>query len=85
CALPICETKRKIGDIVYYATDEYDALQAADCLLLVTEWKEFRVPDKELMKQKMKNYAIFDGRNIYDGHEMIAAGFDYFSIGKNWK
>lgn len=79
------ETKRKIGDIVYYATDEYDALQAADCLLLVTEWKEFRVPDKELMKQKMKNYAIFDGRNIYDGHEMIAAGFDYFSIGKNWK
>jgi UDPglucose 6-dehydrogenase len=78
------ESKRRIGDIIEYSRGEYEAVEGADCLLLVTEWKEFRVPDLGLMKKLMKNYAIFDGRNIYDGNEIKAAGFDYFGIGKNW-
>ena len=75
------ETRRKIGDKITYAKDEYEALEDADCLLLVTEWKEFRVPDLDLMKKLLKNNVIFDGRNIYDASEIRAAGFEYFGIG----
>jgi UDPglucose 6-dehydrogenase len=75
------ETRRRIGDSVEYAEDPYKALIDADCLLLVTEWKEFRVPDMALMKKLLKNPVIFDGRNIYDAKEMAAAGFEYFGIG----
>jgi UDPglucose 6-dehydrogenase len=75
------ETKRRIGNVIEYASGEYEALEGADCLLLVTEWKEFRVPDLVLIKKLLKNSAIFDGRNIYDAAEMRAAGFDYFGIG----
>lgn len=75
------ETNRRIGNIIYYSKDEYDALQDADCLLLVTEWKEFRVPDFDLMKKLLKNNVIFDGRNIYDAAEIRATGFEYFGIG----
>jgi len=75
------ETRRKIGDKITYAKDEYETLEDADCLLLVTEWKEFRVPDLDLMKKLLKNNVIFDGRNIYDASEIRAAGFEYFGIG----
>jgi UDPglucose 6-dehydrogenase len=75
------ETRRRIGDIIGYAKDPYEAITSADCLLLVTEWKEFRVPDLDLMKKHLKNHVIFDGRNIYDAQEMKSAGFDYFGIG----
>ncbi len=75
------ETRRKIGDIVIYANDPYEAIEGADCLLLVTEWKEFRVPDYAKMKELLKNHVIFDGRNIYDRNEIEAAGFTYFGIG----
>jgi UDPglucose 6-dehydrogenase len=75
------ESKRRIGDIIEYAKDEYSALQDADCLLLVTEWKEFRLPDLDLMKKLMRNHVIFDGRNIYDAKEIKAAGFEYYCIG----
>jgi UDPglucose 6-dehydrogenase len=75
------ETKRKIGDKIEYAKDEYDALKGADCLLLVTEWKEFRVPDLKQVRELLKNTVIFDGRNIYDPAEMEAAGIEYFGIG----
>jgi UDPglucose 6-dehydrogenase len=76
------EAKRVLDDEVNLVEDQYEALDQADCLLLVTEWKEFRVPRLELMKEKMNNAAIFDGRNIYDAAELVAAGFDYFAIGK---
>jgi UDPglucose 6-dehydrogenase len=75
------ECKRKIGDIVTYATDMYNALIDADCLLLVTEWKEFRLPDMEMMKKLMAKAVIFDGRNIYDANEFKSRGFEYFCIG----
>jgi UDPglucose 6-dehydrogenase len=80
--IAMAESRRRIGNIIEYTQGEYDAVEGADCLLLVTEWKEFRVPDLEQMKKLMKNFAIFDGRNIYDGNEIKAAGFDYFGIGK---
>ncbi len=76
------EAKRILGDSVEVVGDQYAALDNADCLLLITEWKEFRVPRQEAMKEKMNNPAIFDGRNIYDAADMKAAGFDYFAIGK---
>jgi UDPglucose 6-dehydrogenase len=75
------ETRRRIGDLIEYAEDPYKAIIDADCLLLVTEWKEFRVPDLEIMKKNLKNHVIFDGRNIYDAKEMTAAGFEYHGIG----
>lgn len=75
------ETQRRIGDVITYAEDPYEALNGADCLLLVTEWKEFRLPDLVLMKKLLKNHVIFDGRNIYVAKEMKAAGFEYFGIG----
>jgi UDPglucose 6-dehydrogenase len=75
------ETRRRIGDIIGYAKDPYEAITGADCLLLVTEWKEFRVPDLDLMKKHLKNHVIFDGRNIFDSKEIKEAGFEYYGIG----
>jgi len=77
------ECHRRIGDAIVYANDPYDALNGADCLLLVTEWSEFRLPDFGKIKTTLKSPAIFDGRNIYDPAEMKDKGFDYFCIGIN--
>lgn len=76
------ESKRRIGDIVYYAQDMYDAALDADALMLVTEWKEFRLPSWPVIKKTMVNHVIFDGRNIYDKKEIEEQGFDYYCIGK---
>lgn len=75
------EARHKLGDTIVYAKDPYEALIDADCLLLVTEWKEFRIPNFNVMKKLMVQPAVFDGRNIYDIEEMKAAGFDYYCIG----
>ena len=75
------EAKHKLGDSVYYAKDDYDAIKDADCLFLITEWKEFRFPNLDLMKKIMKNPVIFDGRNIYDRKELEKKGFYYSCIG----
>jgi UDPglucose 6-dehydrogenase len=75
------EAHRRIGDTVTYAKDPYGAVEGADCLVLVTEWSEFRVPDFEKIKKILKQPAIFDGRNIYEPAEMKNKGFDYFCIG----
>lgn len=76
------ECKRRIGNIINYASDPYEAIQEADALLLVTEWSEFRIPDFEKMKTLMKEKIIFDGRNIYEPNEVKSAGFIYYGIGK---
>ncbi len=76
------EAKRLLGNSIELAQRQYDVLADADCLLLVTEWKEFRVPDLQKMKELMNAPLIFDGRNIYDKAEMEAMGFSYFGIGK---
>ncbi len=75
------ESKHMIGDKIRYAKDAYEALAAADALLLVTEWREFRVPDWDRVKKTMKQHVVFDGRNIYSGPEMRALGFAYAGIG----
>jgi UDPglucose 6-dehydrogenase len=76
------EAKHKLGDSVYYAKDDYDALKDADCMFLITEWKEFRFPNLDLIKKIMKSPVIFDGRNIYDRMELEKKGFVYFCIGQ---
>jgi UDPglucose 6-dehydrogenase len=76
------ESKRRIGDCIKYADDIYDAVEGADALLLVTEWKEFRLPTWVDIKAKMRTPLIIDGRNIYDAHELNDLGFIYKSIGR---
>ena len=81
--------KTIMGDRIEYSKDQYEALNDADALVVVTEWSEFRTPDFELMKSKMKNPAVFDGRNIWALDKMKEMGFDYHCIGrpshKNWR
>lgn len=76
------EARRILGNSVYYANDIYDAVLDADALLLVTEWKEFRLPSWAVIKKAMNKPVVFDGRNIYDSNEMEAFGFYYTGIGK---
>ena len=76
------ESKRRIGDTIFYACDIYDALLDADALMLVTEWKEFRLPAWGVVKKTMKQPVILDGRNIYDVKELQDLGFVYHCIGK---
>jgi UDPglucose 6-dehydrogenase len=75
------EAKRIIGDKISYTEDQYDVLIEADCLVLVTEWPEFKFPNFNVISKLLKKKAVFDGRNIYDRVEMKAKGFDYFCIG----
>jgi len=76
------ECRRRIGDAVTYGHDMYDTAQGADALLLVTEWKEFRMPNVETLLDKMTGRLILDGRNILDSEELHQAGFEYHCIGK---
>lgn len=76
------ECKRRIGGRVTYAKDMYDAVLDADALLMLTEWKQFRLPSWGVVKKTMNQAVVFDGRNIYDAEEMREAGFEYFCIGR---
>ena len=80
--IAIPESRRRIGDAVRYAKDIYDAVVDADALLLVTEWKEFRMPSWAAIKKLMANPLVVDGRNIYDPKEMEEYGFEYHCIGR---
>ena len=76
------ECRRRIGDSVCYATDMYDAALDADALMLVTEWKEFRLPSWVVIKKAMRTPVLLDGRNIYEKKEIEELGFTYHCIGK---
>lgn len=76
------ECKRRIGDSVTYCNDMYDAVLDADAMLLLTEWKEFRLPTWNVIKREMKRPLIIDGRNIFDAEDLQEAGFEYHCIGK---
>ena len=76
------ECKRRVGDKVVYATDMYDAVLDADALLLVTEWKEFRMPSWGVVKKTMRQAVVIDGRNIYDVNELKAINIEYRCIGQ---
>ena len=75
------EAKHHLGNSIIYAKDQYEALIDADCLVLVTEWSEFKFPNFNIIKKLMTGPVIFDGRNIYDVNEMQRLGFEYFGIG----
>ncbi|MGL5937303.1 MAG: UDP-glucose dehydrogenase family protein [Phocaeicola sp.] len=76
------EAHRRLTDSIIYATDMYDALLDADALLLLTEWKEFRLPSWKVVKKSMKQPILLDGRNIYDAKELKDLGFVYHCIGR---
>lgn len=75
------EAKHSLQERITYCKKQEDALIDADALLIVTEWSEFRAPNFDDVKLKLKNAVIFDGRNIYDADELRALGFDYYGIG----
>jgi UDPglucose 6-dehydrogenase len=70
------------GDKLKYAAHEMDALEGADALAINTEWSEFRHPDFAEMRRRMAQPVVFDGRNLYEPEPMKAAGFTYYSIGR---
>lgn len=76
------ECRRIIGDKIEYYENKYDALQNADALILLTEWKEFRLPDWNVVANKMHRKLILDGRNIFDNDDLAEHGFEYHCIGK---
>ena len=74
--------RRILGDKISYAKDMYSALENADCLLIATEWSEFKNPNFKIMAAKMNNKAIFDGRNMFALEQVENSGFYYKSIGR---
>ena len=61
---------------------KYKVLEDSDALILLTEWKEFRSPDFEMIKEQLNTSVIFDGRNQYTGFDLDKRGFEYYQIGK---
>ena len=76
------ECRRRIGNSVVYCRDKYDAVLDADALLLLTEWKEFRLPTWGVVAKAMKRPLVIDGRNIFDVEELEEYGFEYYCIGR---
>ena len=66
-------------------SDKYDVLQNVSGLIVMTEWREFKVPDFDQLKSRMKSHVIFDARNIYVPQEIEEQGFEYYAIGRQWK
>ncbi len=75
------ETRKVLGGQVAYAHDIYEAVLDADALVLVTEWKEFRIPQWEVIRRSMRQPLVLDGRNVFDRAELEAQGFTYHGIG----
>lgn len=74
--------KKAIGDKVTYASNQYEAIDGADALLIVTEWSVFRSPDFDKIDSLLKNKVIFDGRNLFELSKMEELGYKYISIGR---
>jgi len=79
-AMPVA--RQLFGDTIDYCESTYDTLEGADCLLIVTEWEEFKQPDFERMRTLLKHPVIFDGRNLYNPETMRQHGFNYISVGR---
>ena len=77
------EAQRILGDSIEYSNDQYQALEGADALVVVTEWPEFRSPDFDKISKLLRHKAIFDGRNIYEPNDVLGQGFYYDCIGRN--
>jgi len=78
----LAPARQVFGDAIEYAGNNYDALDGAAALVLVTEWNEYRYPDFGRMKELLASPVVFDGRNLYNPEEMRKLGYDYFGIGR---
>ena len=78
----MAEAEKVFGKRIEYVKDNYEVVNGVDALVVITEWNEFRRPNFEKVKSLMKTPVIFDGRNIYDPHEMRSMGFTYYGIGR---
>ena len=76
------EARRRLGDRIEFAESNYDALEGADALVVVTDWNEYRHPDFARIKAALKRPIVVDGRNLYDPAKMRSQGFTYLSIGR---
>lgn len=80
--IAMSECKRRIGDVVTYCKDLYDAVDGADAMALMTEWRQFRMPSWNVVQKVMAGNVIVDGRNIYSREELEGMGFVYTRIGE---
>ena len=76
------ETERRIGKTITYAASNYEAIEGADALIVVTDWNEYRHPDFERIRTALRGAVVIDGRNLYDANKMRGMGFTYSSIGR---
>ena len=76
------ECRRRIGDVVVYCRDKYEALASADALAVITEWDEFRNVSWSAVRTALRQPILVDGRNIYDKQILAQEGFRYYCIGK---
>jgi UDPglucose 6-dehydrogenase len=79
----IREATRIFGERIGYSHNQYDIIDGADALAIVTEWNEYRNPDFDRIKALLKQPLIFDGRNLYEPRRMTGTGFEYYPIGRN--
>jgi UDPglucose 6-dehydrogenase len=70
------------GDRISYAESNYDAIEGADALIIITEWKQYRVPDFQRLRELLRQPLVIDGRNLYSPSRMQELGFDYISVGR---
>lgn len=75
------EAKHHFGNRIMYCPNQYEALIDSDCLAVLTEWSEFRLPNYTIIKRLLNKPIVFDGRNIFDKEEMVDLEFDYYGIG----
>lgn len=78
----IKNTQRRYSTSIHYASNMYECVENSDCLVIVTEWNEFRKPDFARMAQSMNHRIVFDGRNMYHPYDMHMEGFEYYSVGR---
>lgn len=76
------EAKKILGNSIEYANDPYDAVDGCHGLIMVTEWREFRMLNYSQLDSRLKHKVIFDGRNIYDAYEVVDHGYSYIPIGR---
>ncbi|BBY02315.1 UDP-glucose dehydrogenase family protein [Mycobacterium seoulense] len=75
--------KELLGDSIEYAGTMYEAIEGADALVLITEWKQFHRPSWQRVRSAMRGHVVFDGRNIYDPRRLRAEGFEYYGMGRH--
>ena len=79
----LTEAKHHFGDRIEYSSNQYDILDGADALTIITDWSEYRNPDFDRIKEALRQPNIVDGRNLYKPDRMATAGFNYIPLGRN--